>query len=132
MNHYQKMLSDGLAASETGNRLQYLSDEIFDFVTYDSEMAELFSKKAVEVCKAITERKTFEYIEDNQENLIWYLMMCNTPFFLERIEWGTSVRGAWWVGSTFQEVEYESDEWERFVEAIIEFANTNSNQDERE
>lgn len=122
------------------SRLEYLSGSIFEFTTYESEMDELFAAKAVEVCRAITERRTFEYI-DSRGNRVWYLMMCNMPFFADRIEWGSSVRGAWWnsyrgvtlelnscglwVGEEqiTEGIEFTADEWERFIRAVIEFAN---------
>lgn len=136
--NYIKLLRDGFAAEkqfhDVESRHEYLSNEIFQFTTYDSEMAELFATKAIEVCKAINARKTFEYIED-KENYKWYLLMCNTPFFFDRIEWGTSIRGAWWNASTFSscglfdgdeqiidEIKLSAEEWASFVNAIVEFA----------
>jgi len=137
--NYIKLLRDGFAAEkqfrDVESHLEYLSDEIFNFTTYDSEIAELFASRAIEVCKAITERKTFEYVVD-KENYKWYLLMCNMPFFAERTEWGASVRGAWWNASTFRsyglfdgdeqitdEIKFSVEEWEKFINAIIEFAN---------
>ena len=143
---YLKMLEDGQA--ETGafqgeggaSRLEYLSDYIFDFTTYESEMAELFSSKAVEVCAAISDGKTFDYIGVSDENRMWYLLMCNMPFFAERLEWGTSIRGAWWdarpgkpitldtcglfwQGEQITEtMEFTGAEWAEFIEAVREFA----------
>lgn len=127
--NYIKLMRDGFTAEkqwrDLESRLEYLSDEIFNFTTYDSEMAELLASKAIEVCKAITENKTFEYITD-KENYKWYLLMCNMPFFAERIELGTSVRGAWWNASTFlfdgDEIKFSVEEWAKFINAIVEFA----------
>lgn len=140
--NYIKLLIDGFSADKlfhenVESRFEYLSNEIFNFCTYDSEMDELFVLKAIEVCKAITDSKTFEYITD-KENYKWYLLMCNMPFFSERIEWGGSVRGAWWKsgGFTFQscglfdgdeqirdEIKFDVDEWKKFIGSIVEFAN---------
>lgn len=121
------------------SRLEFLSRGIFEFTTYESEMDELFAAKAIEVCQAITERRTFEYI-DSRENRIWYLMMCNMPFFADRTEWGTSIRGAWWndyrgvvleldscalwIGEEqiTGGLEFTAEEWERFIRAVIAFA----------
>ena len=139
--NYIKLMRDGYVFEkgwrDLESRLEYLSDKIFNFATYDSEMAELFASKAIEVCKAITERKTFEYI-GSKENYKWFLLMCNIPFFSERIEWGTSIRGAWWRDSTFNscglfdgenqitdELKFSAEEWANFVGAIVEFANEN-------
>ncbi len=116
------------------SRLEYLSQHIFDFTTYETEADELFARKAVEVCAAITDGKTFEYIADDQGR-IWYLLMVNMPFFVGRLEWGTSIRGAWWaeptpidscglfVGDQQQtDWTFSDQEWDAFVRAIIAFA----------
>jgi hypothetical protein len=120
----------------TESRLVYLSDHIFDFTTYDSEMSEMFSAKAVEVCDAINNARTFDYIA-NAENYKWFLVMCNMPFFAQRLNWGTSIRGAWWDhrehrlsscgiwNGDEQEMELkfrDVDEWKRFIAAIVAFA----------
>lgn len=117
------------------SRLEYLADYIFDFTTYDGEMGELFASKALEVCAAISNGKTFEYIKD-REQYIWYLSMVNMHFFDSKIDWGGSVRGAWWRHS----IEFDScgifegeqqrtdtmnftrEAWEEFVRALVAFA----------
>lgn len=117
------------------SRLQYLADYIFDFTTYEDEAAILFATKAVEVCRAVLTGATYEYI-GTHENRMWYLLMCNMPFFAERIDWGGSIRGAWWgydiVYSSmglwdgdvqmYDEYSFEDDEWRSFIQAIIDFA----------
>ena len=74
----------------------YLSNNVFDFTTYDTDVSALFVQKAVEVCEAVTMKTNSEYIEKCHENYLWYLLMANMPFFEQRLEWGASVRGAWW------------------------------------
>lgn len=74
----------------------YLSEFIFDFDTYDGEMSDLFGKKAVEVCLSLSNGTTYEYIKD-KENYKWYLLLLNTPFFRNNVEWGSSIRNAWWA-----------------------------------
>lgn len=68
------------------DRLVYLAEHIFDFTTYDDEMSELFAERAIEVCEAITESKTFDYIERREDHM-WYLIMCNMPFFYDKLDW---------------------------------------------
>lgn len=121
------------------SRLEYLSGYIFDFTTYCSHYDEMFARRAVEVCNAITERTTFEYIKDEEQHK-WYLLMCNMPFFADRIEWGSSVRGAWWDAGDTRFFEIDScglwsngkqilnlllneDDWVKFMRAIVAFAN---------
>lgn len=142
MRNFTAMLADGYSAIrdllDSGgprSRLAYLSDFIFDFTTYDDEMSELFATKALEVCSALNERKTFAYIED-PDNYRWYLLMCNMPFFHERLGWGTSIRGAWWHNDIefnssglwldgeqiVDDIKFTADEWKAFIAAAIEFS----------
>lgn len=139
---FRQMLEEGFVecklTSGLENRMEFLTDYIFGFTLYDSAMAEIFGQKAIEVCRAITEKTTFEFIE-NTGNHQWFLVMCHMPFFATRIEWGTSIQGAWW-GTGGNRLTYESTglfldgdqiidpiefnlgEWNEFVLAIVEFA----------
>lgn len=139
--NYTKLLADGYAMTcEQGeSRLEYLSDHIFDFTTYDSEKAERFAVMALEVCQAIQQRKTFEYIED-PTNYMTFLLMVNMPFFASRLNWGTSVRGAWWDTSYPNQadldtsglwlddqqitgpLQFSTDDWRQFIDALLAFA----------
>jgi hypothetical protein len=126
--------SDGFCVKPT-SRLEYLSDYIFDFTTYEDEAAELFARRAIEVAAAISNGTTFEYIK-RHEDRIWFLLMCNMPFFYPRLEWGTSIRGAWWKhenhtlescglfdGDTqLERLTFTRDEWREFIWAVGEFA----------
>jgi len=120
-------------------RLEYLGDHIFDFTTYDGEMSSQFALKAVEVCAAINDGTTFDYIKD-AENYRWFLLMCNMPFFSDKLEWGMSIRGAWWGAMPGEQIEFQScglwmgdeqltdtlkfsaDEWKKFIAAVVDFA----------
>lgn len=140
---YRRALEEGyeeISGQDHSGRLEYLSDHIFDFTTYDGEMAELFARKALEVCAAISDRRTFEYIATSPENYRWYLLMCNMPFFAGKLEWGTSIRGAWWDASPRGKIEFDScglfldgrqycqtmqfsaAQWIEFIAAILQFA----------
>ena len=142
-HHYLRMLNEGFAeegsfSGET-SRLEYLSEHIFDFTTYESKFSELFAKKALEVCAAISDGKTFEYIA-NPDGRLWYLLMVNMPFFADKLEWGTSIRGAWWGEPPHSKIQFSScglfldgeqlsetmeftaDEWKEFIAAVLEFA----------
>jgi len=123
---------------EKYSRLEYLGEHIFDFTTYDTTMMELFAKMAVEVCDAITNRTTFDYIKDDDKYL-WYLLMCNMPFFMSRLEWGSSMRGAWWNGENgaieisscglwygyeqkLEPMRFSRKEWDAFIRAVVVFS----------
>lgn len=121
------------------SRLEFLSDHVFNFTTYDSEISECFALYALKVCSAINNKTTFELIKDEQDYK-WYLIMCNMPFFQGKLSWGCSIRGAWWDAGvqTFRfddivclfckndqemsEMEFTIEEWSEFIEAIIAFA----------
>lgn len=130
-------------------RLAYLSEHIFSFTTYDSEKDELFGRKAIEICEAINEGRTFDFIKDT-DNYTWFLVMCNMPFFADRLEWGTSIRGAWWSACDHRKIElsscglwvgdeqlidalkFSADEWKKFISALIEFSRVGMNHNVKE
>ena len=117
------------------SRLAFIGDHIFDFTTYDSEKSEQFAEKALEVCAAISEGRTFEYIDD-PANYRWFLLMVNMPFFAGRLEWGSSIRGAWWHHADQRlkscalfhgevqvlSVEFTREDWIAFIASLAEFA----------
>lgn len=117
------------------SRLEFLAEYIFDFTTYDSEIGELFASKALEACAAISAGTTFDYIKD-ADDYRWYMLMVNMPFFAGRLEWGTSIRGAWWVheeqtlescgiwreNEQLLELKFNRDEWASFIAALVTFA----------
>lgn len=120
------------------NRLEYLSMHVFEFTTYDGDMDTFFARRAVETCKAITTRTIGDYIAA-EESYRWFLAMCNMSFFEGRLDWGSSIRGAWWdhdatryrLGGCgfYQDGEpildvltFSREEWVAFIEAVIEFA----------
>lgn len=133
---YQTMLEEGYADFKEqvreGSRLEYLSENIFNFTTYEIEYSEMFAKKALEVCAAIEEGVTFEYIQ-SQENRLWYLLMVNMPFFADKLEWGTSIRGAWWRevefsscglwlhGEQLETMKFTREQWHNFIAEVLVF-----------
>lgn len=127
--------ADDFYERETSN-LAYLAGAIFGINTYDDEMDHLMAGKAIEVCRAISGKATFEYIKDAADYQ-WYLMMCHLPFFADRIDWGGSIRGAWWDsyggvelrsccllfdgGSQINDVNFTESGWEDFISAVISY-----------
>ena len=82
----------GFVNGET--KYEWAASEIFDLVTYDGSIDESFVKNIIEVCKVILEKKTYEYIKD-EKNYITYLLVCQLLNHNNWINWGTSIRGAW-------------------------------------
>ncbi len=76
------------------NKLAFLGNHIFNFTTYDGDIDKLFAGKMLEVIDCILNRTTFKYQED-ENNYINYLTMVNMPFLCNKLEWGMSIKGAW-------------------------------------
>ncbi len=140
---YPRALAEGYerTSGDDGemSRLAYLCDYIFNLTTYDAGLSELLARRALEVCVAITNRTTFDYIKD-PDLYIWYVMMCNMPFFEKRLNWGTSIRGAWWDTSApkasaldscglwldgeqiTDPIKFSTDQWVEFIAAVVAFS----------
>jgi len=106
-------------------KLEYLGNVIFDFTTYSSDIDIIFAQKMVPVLKCILNRKTFEYIKDNDHH-INYISMCNSPFLIDKLEWGTSIRGAWFNDAKSYRIDcgriiIKEGELKEFIEDIIEW-----------
>ena len=142
MKDYKAFL-DGLYADSKfcecppSTKAAFLADCVFDFTTYDGDADHLFGSRAVEVCEAILNQSTFDYIKGG-DRYQWFLVMVNMPFFKDRLDWGTSIRGAWWhvSGETvaknlmipadgdgdWRPMRFTNDQWIKFIMAIIAFA----------
>ena len=127
-----------LAFAEHATRLEWIGDYIFDFTTYDSSMTEHLARIMLDVCIAITERKTFEYIDKSHTHYANYIIMCNLPFLQGKLDWGASIRGAWWGGYNYDgktgktdcripfkahelfdgEQRFTREEWEEFIRTL--------------
>lgn len=110
------------------SKLEFISDTIFMFVTYDSEISEEFALMAIRVCKAINEGTIPDLIND-EPTYKFYLIIINTAFFYNKIDWGTSVRGAFWgnnirLGSAIEEfeVDFNTNDWSVFIDALCEWS----------
>lgn len=80
--------------SKLQNKIMFLSDYIFDFTTYHDNISLDMAADMLNVLSAIQNRSSFEYISDDR-NYRTYLTMINMPFLNGKLEWGTSIRGAW-------------------------------------
>ena len=95
------------------NKLAFIGSDVFDFTTYDGAMDEFLAGKMIEVVDCILNGTTFEYQKD-EANYINYLTMVNMPFLKDKLEWGTSIRGAW-----FDEYGHHSEKEPRVYEIGI-------------
>lgn len=116
------------------SRLAYIGDYIFEFETDDPNMAELFAKKALEICRVIS-RGEAQIFTREPNNYQWFLVMVNIPFFRNKIDSGPSIRNIWWThnqdylniyslficGEMQNNVSFSHDEWIEFIEALLIF-----------
>ena len=82
---------------DEATKYQWVGNAVFNLVTYDGALDELFAKYIIEICKAILERRTFDYCSgsDITEDYVKYILVCQKLEALDWINWGTSIRGAW-------------------------------------
>lgn len=83
------------------SKYEWAAGNVFDLTTYDGWLDELFVKHILEVCKVILDRTNFEYIKD-EHNYVRYILVCQLLNDFRWIEWGTSIRGAWFQEEYFK------------------------------
>ena len=130
MGKFIKLLDDNYKESidfgyEYESKIEYVGSEIFDFTTYDGNIDILFANKMIDVIKCILSKTTFEYQKDNY---IDYLTMVNMPFLVDKLEWGSSIRGSWFDDYKEYEINYikiKQKELEIFMKDLIKWCYEN-------
>lgn len=92
------------------SKYSWASDLIFDLTTYDGSLDEKFVKSIIEVCKVIIENGTYEYIKD-ERNYVKYILVCQLLDKFRWLDWGTSIRGAWFEKDTDSKEILEEYKW---------------------
>lgn len=137
MNDYQKIIAEnykenlGLSCPPD-SRLEYIGSTIFNFTTYDGKIDARFAEEMLEVIEVILNKTNFEYIK-NEENYVKYLTMINMPFMQDKLDWGTSIRGAWIEDYGDGEIEIDCggitvprEELSEFLRQLIKFSKSNA------
>lgn len=136
--HFKQMLEEGYSVESSDRpmcRLEYLSENFFNFVTYDSGISIEMAKQAIATCKVINERSMKDYIADPIQYRS-FIYNCNLPFFISKLDWGTSIRFPWWniivsYSSTglwlngeqiYDDLFFKDDEWKSAINDMIEFS----------
>ena len=76
------------------SKYEWAASNIFELCTYDGGLDERFVKDILEVCKVILDQQNYEYIED-ENNYVKYILVCQTLRQFNWIDWGISLRGAY-------------------------------------
>lgn len=84
----QECHAEGISALE-------IVAQIFGITTYDSDMECHFARIILPVMLAVARGKPYDYHEQSEQHYIDYLMVCNFTAIEPLLEWGTSIRGAW-------------------------------------
>lgn len=87
--HYTENLS------EYDSKIVFFVDGMLGLTTYDRSLSEKCGKKILGIIKDIYNKKVFEKIIDS-EYYYEYIIYCN--FIINWLEWGTSIRNAWFDG----------------------------------
>lgn len=75
-------------------KLMFLAEILFGIETDDSALSVMLGKDILEVINIIKKGLTFDYIK-SEDNYKRYIIIANILNKLDWIEWGTSIRGAW-------------------------------------
>ena len=126
-------------------KAEFLASDIFDLTTYDSALDLVFVREIMGVIEAIHYGKTFDYFKNEQGKYITYIRCVNLPWFGDKLNWGSSIRGAWWdyfqTGSKYSKecktqvgngcLWYEekqakvvidnNEDWKSFIDSLISF-----------
>lgn len=134
---YKRYSEEDLCA---GDYNDFIDRAIFDLTTYDGSITEILVSKLIKICEAINNRTTFKFIE-NEQNYIDFITLLHFDFFKNRLNWGTSIRGAWWDETEYildsnylyhnndknydkiRKITFNCENWIVFLNAVIEFYN---------
>lgn len=119
-------------------RLNFLRSDVFNLPQNEVNTEEAITLDSIELCKAIQNRCTWAMLNNREMSIQTYLLLCMSPFFIDRIEWVDSIRNMRWVSGArmFEGIilrdendsYYSShtvlrpDQWTAFIEALIIFA----------
>lgn len=139
---YLDMLTESHIENDRNNgqktsREEYILCEIFDVAAYSSDVATILARAACEIACALSDRTTFMYISPGSTSEANYTSVLHWPFFAERVDWGTSIRGAFWRfsetrldscglyknGEQLIHLEFSRSEWDDFIKACSLYVN---------
>ena len=132
--HLEEAYSDFLEYTDyPENRLIWVADNIFEFVTYDSGASEVFGNLMLRVLKPILNQTTFDFQKESEDNYYTFLLMVNMPFLKDKLEWGTSIRGAWFDTSGDSILELDCGrvmvpmkDFKEFVKELLDWIEVNN------
>ena len=99
---YRKCYEEAQTFSECiESKHEWIATNVFGLATYDAGLDKIFVDVIFNICKVILEQDTYEFIESSDDNYIVYILVCQLLDRMKWIEWGTSIRGAWFAESYY-------------------------------
>jgi len=93
-------------------KAMWLVEEYFYLTTYDDDISQEWGDAIIEILGVINDDNNFDYIDSSEENYKKYLMVANLLEREQLIDWGTSIRGAWFDFGNIKKVKELMDELE--------------------
>lgn len=93
-------------------KAMWLVEEYFNLTTYDDDISQEWGDAIIEILGVINDDNNFDYIDSSEENYKKYLMVANLLEREQLIDWGTSIRGAWFDFGNIKKVKELMDELE--------------------
>lgn len=90
----------------------WLVEEYFYLTTYDDDISQEWGDAIIEILGVINDDNNFDYINSSDENYKKYLMVANLLEQEQLIDWGTSIRGAWFDFGNIKKVKELMNELE--------------------
>lgn len=97
---------------EEPTKAMWLVDEYFNLTTYDDDISQEWGDAIIEILGVINDDNNFDYINSSDENYKKYLMVVNLLEQEQLIDWGTSIRGAWFDFGNIKKVKELMNELE--------------------
>lgn len=146
---YSELLERSYAITKANSksnleRLKFLNNAVFKFVTHESKTSSMMTKKALEICLALSEGTLRKYKETEQGEF-WHSIMVNMSFFENKIQWRDcfALVSFWNLhyfpagqppltiescdlynaeGEQLLELTFGKKEWDLFIDAMVRFA----------
>lgn len=107
------------------SKIDFIGQEVFEFITYDDSMSEMFTVTMLDVLECILNGKNSEYHGKSDAHYQAYLLMVNMTFLSNKLNWGTSIRTAFFDSEAEHELIFATirkGEFKQFIKELIEWS----------
>lgn len=86
-----------LGHEDSISKENFLSESFADLITDDDDLDTRIGSTIREVVIAIADRHTFDYIKQSDKDYVKFILVANILYRKSLIDYGTSIRGCWFV-----------------------------------